>query len=107
VHQFDSIECLASYVAAAPDAGASGFAYVSNFERPGHLLPVARATFVQRRTGSSPMAAGLLAVDADIDTATAQARFGGRTLTWRQVVEQAARGALRQVPSAPVLGAGA
>lgn len=107
VHQFDSIECLARYVSTTPDAGASGFAYVSDFERPGHLLPVARALFVQRGAGGSPMAAGLLAVGPAVDTADAQARFGGRTLTWQQVVEQAARGALRQVPSAPVAGAGA
>ena len=107
VHQFDSIECLASYVSTIPDAGASGFAYVSDFERPGHLLPVARALFVQRTPGSSPMAAGLLAVGAAADTSAVQARFGGRTLTWQQVVEQAARGALRQAPSAPIVGAGA
>lgn len=107
VQQFDSIECLATYVSTIPDAGASGFAYVSDFERPGHLLPVARALFVQRKTGSSPMAAGLLAVGAAADTAAVQARFDGRTLTWPQIVEQAARGALRQVPSAPVVGAGA
>ena len=107
VRQFDSIECLATYVATTPDAGAGGVAYVSDFERPGHLLPVARALFVQRRTGSSPMAAGLLAVSSTADSAAVEARFGGRTLTWQRVVEQAARGALRQVPSAPVAGAGA
>ena len=107
VHEFDSVECLASYVSTTSDAGASGFAYVSDFERPGHLLPVARAMFVQRTTGSSPMAAGLLAVSPAADTAAVQARFGGRMLTWPQVVEQAARGALRQAPSAPVNGTGA
>ena len=107
VQQFDSIECLASYVSATPDTGATGFAYVSDFERPGQLLPVARALFVQRRSGSSPMAAGLLAVGAASDTAAVQARFEGRTLTWQQVIQQAARGVLRQAPSVPVVGAGA
>ncbi|HET9011485.1 MAG TPA: nitrous oxide reductase accessory protein NosL, partial [Gemmatimonadaceae bacterium] len=101
VHQFDSIECLASYVAASEPVAEARSIYVSDFERPGHLLPVAGALFVRRGGSGSPMGAGLLAVAAQGDTAGVRARFGGELLTWSQVRALAASGALRPATGAP------
>jgi copper chaperone NosL len=93
VRQFDSIECLAGYASTAADS--AGAAYVTDFERPGHLLPVTGALFVRRGGSGSPMGAGLLAVRARADTASLRAAFAGELLTWVQVRERTARGGLR------------
>jgi copper chaperone NosL len=104
VQQFDSIECLASYVAASDSASGPISVYVSDFDQPGHLLPVSSALFVRRGGSGSPMGAGLLAVGARQDTAVVRVRFGGALLTWSQVRALAASGALRPAHDSPASG---
>ena len=101
VQQFDSVECLASYVASLPpDAGT---AYVTDFGHPGHLLPATNALYVRGGRGS-PMGAGLLAVGAGADAASLKTRLDGELLTWSNVRELAMAGSLRPRPEPPVQG---
>lgn len=95
VHQFDSIECMANYVAAASTAPRS--LWVSDFEHPGILLPVSGARFIRRAGPSAGMGANLLAVSASTDSTALRAMLGTTTtMTWDDIRALAVRGALRE-----------
>ncbi len=91
VQQFDSIECLVNYTAAASEPPRS--LWVSDFDHPGKLIPVSAARFVRRAGPSAGMGANLLAVS---DTASVQQRFGATALSWNDLRALAARGELRE-----------
>ena len=91
VQQFDSIECLVNYVASTTQTPRS--LWVSDFDHPGTLIPVAAATFIRRAGPSAGMGANLLAVR---DTASLQSRFGVTGMRWTELRALAARGALRE-----------
>ncbi len=93
VQQFDSIECLANYSAA--NAADVQSAWVSDFERPGTLIPASTALYVSQRNVSAGMGADLLALAPVADTAAVRARFGVAPMTWHAVRELASRNALR------------
>lgn len=61
---FDSIECLAGFVAATPAERITA-AWVSDFTRPGTFIPVDEASFWIAGGGVSPMGKGLLATAHD------------------------------------------
>lgn len=82
VQQFDSIECLANYTAAATSAPRS--LWVIDFNHPGKLIPVSAARFIRRAGPSAGMGANFIAVS---DTTT-----GG--MRWNDVRALAARRAL-------------
>lgn len=89
---FDSIECLADYVAANEARGVVGSVWVSDYAHPGTLVPAERARFLRARgPAGSPMGKGLLAVVADDDVTAIRARTGSEPLGWRDVVAIAAR----------------
>ena len=93
VRQFDSIECLANYsVSTTTDVRS---AWVSDFDRPGTLIPTATALFVRRTGPSAGMGANLLAVAARSDLASVKSRFGVAPLSWMDIRSLATRGALR------------
>ena len=84
--RFDSIECLASYAAAASDAGTVASVWVTDAAHPGVFIASADAHFV-RRTGSagSPMGLGITAFGPDADVAALRREFGA-IMTWAEVV---------------------
>jgi copper chaperone NosL len=92
-HQFDSIECLANYSVGSALAARS--VWVSDFERPGTLIPAVTAHFVRRAGPSAGMGANLLAVGVESDTAAIRARYGVAPIGWTEVRALASRGALR------------
>ena len=95
VLQFDSIECLANYTAASNSSPRS--LWVSDFEHPGALLPVAGARFIRRAGPSAGMGANLLAVAATTDAAALRTRLGATAvMTWDDIRALAERGALRE-----------
>ena len=88
---FDSIECLADYVASVPEGG-SARAWVSDWEHPGTMLPVAEARLLRvRGPAGSPMGQGLLAVGRDANAAALASRLGARAVEWSGLVEAARR----------------
>ena len=80
-HMFDSIECLASYVAALDDQQKVKSVWVTDYAAPGTLIPAESARFLRVGDGpGSPMGLGLRAFSA--------APFGatGEVLNWSDVL---------------------
>ena len=79
---FDSIECLADRVNAAP-AGSTRRAWVADFQHPGTFIAADSARFVRLAAASSPMGAGIAAVSmtARIDLPT-----DGAPMTWAELL---------------------
>lgn len=87
VKTFDSIECLASYVAQADSVGTVAAAYVTDFTHPGTLLPANEATYLRATSLHSPMGRGLVAVGPGADVATLARAIGASAeLTWAEVL---------------------
>ena len=97
VEQFDAVECLAEY--AAHGNGDRTF-WVSDFTRPGTLLPARQARFMERSGADGGMGRALIAFAA-ADTSTMRMRYGRAPLTWDTIATMARRGTLRE----PVLAA--
>lgn len=87
-HTFDSIECLASFLAAEEDPSRVRSVWVSDFEQR-KLVEAASAVFVRGGSLRSPMGRELVAVAAGADTAALRARYGGEVLSWQAVRESA------------------
>ena len=87
---FDSIECLARYMATAPaDADVRGV-WVPDFDRPGEMLDARTAQYLQTRRINSPMGQGLIAVTPSRGADTAFVReLEGRVLDWPAVLQMA------------------
>ena len=97
VMQFDSVECLANYVASTDMTGRE--AWVSDFQHPGTLIPASAARYERRSGPSSGMGANLVALSPGASGASS-------TLTWTELRSLAARHKLRLVePTAGGTGA--
>ncbi len=82
---FDSIECLASFVAALPATEAPRAVWVADFDHAGRWLRADSALYVQHGRIASPMGRELLAVDGTRARAEVTQQHGGTVLTWREV----------------------
>ena len=91
VMQFDSVECLANYVASTDMTGRE--AWVSDYQHPGTLIPASAARYERRSGPSSGMGANLVALSA-------VASGAGSTLSWSELRNLAARHELRVVEPA-------
>jgi copper chaperone NosL len=67
VYTFDSIECLIEFHRQASAAADVRSVWVSDYRRPGTLIPATTATYVSLGAGHSPMGRGLLAVTSDAE----------------------------------------
>ena len=106
-HTFDSIECLADYVASAERRGPAGLAWVADYLRPGVMLPAERARYVRLAgAAGSPMGQGLVAVASDSAAATLRGRADDATHAWRDIVSRTARRQPGVASSAPSRRAG-
>ena len=79
---FDSVECLAAWL--AEDAGAESVhsAWVTDFADPGTLIRADEAFYLQSTTLGSPMGMGLTAFARREDRDGARTAFGGDALDW-------------------------
>jgi copper chaperone NosL len=84
VHVFDSIECMAEYVADNADVSVRGM-WVTDFNAPGEWLTAEAAHYLRSDEVRSPMGLGLSAYFDRASAEAAQAEFGGETLTWEGV----------------------
>ena len=105
--KFDGLECLARYIAEAPDRGAVRGVWVSDFTHPGTFLRSDSARFVRAAGTRNEMGQGWLAVPASMGRDAVVARFGAEPIAWGEVVTLAARGDLdpghdEVAPAAPV-----
>ena len=88
VMQFDSVECLANYVASTNMAGRE--AWVSDFQHPGTLIPASTAHYQRHRGPSSGMGANLVALSVPPTGSDS-------TMSWTALRGLAARHQLRAV----------
>lgn len=87
-YTFDSIECLASFLAAEPEPSRVGSVWVSDFEQR-RLVDAASAVFVRGGSLRSPMGRELVAFGAGTDTAALRTRYGGALLSWDAIRDSA------------------
>jgi copper chaperone NosL len=85
VLKFDSVECAASYLAAA-DPGTIREAWVSDYRNPGTFVRAETAAYLKTTAVGSPMGAGILAVASAQDVAALQREIGGEALQWDGVL---------------------
>lgn len=90
VHKFDSIECLASFYATLHDSATVRSLWVSDYRKPGTLIPAREALYIHHEGPGSPMGRGLLALPGDADAAGVVAPAGD-TLGWSAVVQLVSR----------------
>jgi copper chaperone NosL len=91
VYAFDSIECLASFAETLPEDRIRSI-LVTDFSRPGTMIPVENARFYRDERRGGPMGAGLLAVAHDADSTWVAINVRGMPLTWSAIREMAASG---------------
>jgi copper chaperone NosL len=96
---FDDIECMAGYsiAAAAPLAGR----WVTDFRRPGELLPATEAFYLRSPKLHSPMGMNFAAFATRKAVEDAAAEFGGQALTWNEVVELVRASSFGRVKAMP------
>ena len=87
---FDSIECLAKYMATAPGEAGTRGVWVPDFDRPGEMLDARAARYLQTRRINSPMGQGLIAVTpARAGDTTFVHELEARVLDWPAVLQMA------------------
>lgn len=86
---FDSVECLAEYVAGLDDTDGVHSLWVTSFRQPGELIPVGDAMFLESATLRSPMGAGLGAFrTSEVAPETLVRELGGDVLDWTELLER-------------------
>lgn len=87
VFTFDSVECLAAYLAEGKVAREDVHALlVTDFKQPGTLIPVEDAFFLHSPTLRSPMGMNLTAFGHGIRREAVVDSFGGDVLGWEAVL---------------------
>jgi copper chaperone NosL len=91
VHTFDSIECLAAfYNDSIPHSDVASL-WVTDYARPGSLLPADRAYYLHSAAMPSPMGAGLTAFGDSAAAAATVAERGGTLLPWPGLLRHVAQ----------------
>jgi copper chaperone NosL len=83
-HTFDSIECLAGFLAAQSDSTRIRGVWVSDFEQR-RLVDAQSAVFVRGGSVRSPMGRDVIAFAAGKDAAELRNTYGGTVTTWAEV----------------------
>lgn len=87
IRTFDSIECLASFVAGLDGSEAPRAILVTDYDHPGTFIDAERARYLRVSGPGSPMGGGLMAFAANADTAMLVRRSGGQALGWAEVLQ--------------------
>ncbi len=87
-YKFDSVECLAGYVLAHPEAAEEAHSlWVTSYDDPGTLVPLGDAFFLYAPSIRSPMGQNLAAFGPGTTEADALARFeDAEVLAWNEVL---------------------
>jgi copper chaperone NosL len=89
VYAFDDAGCLAAFTVNGPVGPAQMHsAWVTDFRRPGTLIPAQDAIFLRTDSVRTPMSSNLLAVPRAAGDSL-QAALGGTLLDWPQVLAAA------------------
>lgn len=91
VYKFDSIECLAAFVLSGYVKRDEILAmWVADFANKDNFLRVEEAKFLVSDRLRSPMGLNISAYSNEEDLQTAHRNFGGRILTWEEVLSYVA-----------------
>jgi len=82
---FDAVECLASYIQATPDGDREGV-WVADYLGSG-MVAADSALYVLGGSLHSPMGRQLTSFAPGVTRAGLAERYGGRVLTWEEVLE--------------------
>ncbi len=85
IYKFDAVECLAAYYQQA-DTAEVGSVWVTDLTEPGRLIPAEAALYLQSPSLRSPMGLNLAAFADRAALDAVQARYGGETLSWTEVL---------------------
>jgi copper chaperone NosL len=85
IETFDSIECLASFVASLPDNMKPQGVWVADFAQPRRWIAVDSARFVHTSALKSPMGRELAAFGTSRPDSELASTYGGRVLDWPSV----------------------
>lgn len=89
-HSFDSVECLAAFVAAGTVAEAEVHSlWVADFAEPERWVAAEEAVFLRSPGLRTPMGGGLSAHADAHGARAAQDELGGEVLRWAEVLRQA------------------
>lgn len=88
---FDSIECVAAYVASLGTDSSPETVWVADFAMPNRWVEATGARYLHGSALRSPMGRDLAAFGADTNPAALVAAHGGTALTWPEVVALTAR----------------
>ncbi len=86
-YKFDSIECLAGFILSGQVKKEDILAvWVADFAHKGALVKIEKAKFLVNDKLRSPMGLNISAYSSDEDLQTAFRNFGGKILTWKEVL---------------------
>jgi copper chaperone NosL len=92
VFKFDSIECLFNYKHSAMDEKIKIHSeWVNDFSNPGQLIDLTKAHFLYNDVIRSPMGLNVLSFSSKNDLIKTQKEYGGKELTYNEVMELAIR----------------
>jgi len=88
VYKFDAPECLAAFVLSGQIKKDEILGmWVADFAQKGKLIPVEQAKFLVSEKIKSPMGLNIAAFSSEEDLEEAKRVFGGRVLTWEEVLQ--------------------
>lgn len=83
---FDSDECLVHYVLKDPEREHDmSSIWVTDYEKPGELVELSKAFFVQCAYIISPMGEGLASFSSEVTAQKLATEFKGKLLTWSEL----------------------
>lgn len=82
---FDSIECMAAWVATHESPETMHSVWVPDFNEPGSWLDASSAVFLQSESIRSPMGLSLIAFGNEDSEESQRAASGGRMLGWSDI----------------------
>ena len=86
VETFDAVECLASFVLSLPPGTPPRSVWVANYEAPSQWISASTARFLNGSSLHSPMGRELAAFDTATTPESLRAKYGGRMMTWTEVL---------------------
>jgi len=90
IHTFDSVECMAGFLAAGADGEDVHSMWVSDFSNPDELIEASDGFYLVSPTLKSPMGLGITAFSRQEDRDGAVHSFGGEPMDWAGVTDYVA-----------------
>lgn len=84
-HKFDAIECMVNYIKKESTKFEGATLFVTNFNKPGEMIPAENAAYLISKNSPSPMGANLTAFESIKEAEEAQERLSGKIYKWNEL----------------------